>query len=205
MLAVCNSKSPCIPCLFLDLYLKRSLNTKYILLECLTLRLQGFYLLFLYLLLISGSYIAEHFYSVLMLNSEKHYKALGKDKLSYYRNVLYTGYIHWQKDVPSHNSSTTKIKSSKLAIRILFVTIVIRIYVLAWSCKKKDRNLGASGRKVARSFSSKLIWIIKHNMNDFYLMMQLNDFNTKFWWESIYTVCFLLIVIVSRFISKNSY
>ena len=101
-----------------------------------TLRLQGFYLLFLYLLLISGSYIAEHFYSVLMLNSEKHYKALGKDKLSYYRNVLYTGYIHWQKDVPSHNSSTTKIKSSKLAIRILFVTIVIRIYVLAWSCKK---------------------------------------------------------------------
>ena len=100
------------------------------------LRLQGFYLIFLYLLLISGSYIAEHFYSVLMLNSEKHYKALGKDKLSYYRNVLYTGYIHWQKDVPSHNSSTTKIKSSKLAIRILFVTIVIRIYVLAWSCKK---------------------------------------------------------------------
>ena len=59
-----------------------------------TLRLQGFYLIFLYLLLISGSYIAEHFYSVLMLNLEKHYKALGKDKLSYYRNVLYTGYIH---------------------------------------------------------------------------------------------------------------
>ena len=105
-------------------------------LRSITLRLQGFYLLFLYLLLISGSYIAEHFYSVLMLNLEKHYKALGKDKLSYYRNVLYTGYIHWQKDVPSHNSSTTKIKSSKLAIRILFVTIVIRIYVLAWSCKK---------------------------------------------------------------------
>ena len=77
------------------------------------LRLQGFYLLCLYLLLISGSYIAEILYSMLMLNLEKHYKALGKDKLSYYRNVLYTGYIHWQKDVPSHNSSTTKIKSSK--------------------------------------------------------------------------------------------
>ena len=56
----------------------------------------------------------------------------------------------------------------KLAIRILFATIVIRIYVLAWSCKK-DRNVGASGRKAARSFSSKLIWIIKHNMNDFYI------------------------------------
>ena len=101
-----------------------------------TKRLQGFYLICLYLLLISASYIAEDFYLMLMLNLEKHYKALGKDKLSYYRNVLYTGYIHWQKDVPSHNSSTTKIKSSKLAIRILFVTIVIRIYVLAWSCKK---------------------------------------------------------------------
>ena len=113
------------------------------------LRLQGFYLIFLYFLLISGSYIAEHFHSVLMLNLEKHYKALGKDKLSYYRNVLYTGYIHWQKDVPSHNSSTTKIKSSKLAIRILFVTIVIRIYVLAWSCKKglEFRGLWQRGGK----------------------------------------------------------
>ena len=162
--------------------------------------MQGFYLIWLYLLLITASYIAENSYSMLMLKLEKHYKALGKDKLSYYRNVLYTGYIHWQKDVPSHNSSTTKIKSSKLAIRILFVTIVIRIYVLVWSCKK-DRNVGASGRKTARSFSSKLIWIIKHNMNDFYLMMQLNDFNTKFWWESISTFHFLLIVIVSGFVS----
>ena len=92
--------------------------------------------------------------------------------------------------MPSHNSSTTKIKSSKLAIRILFLTIVIRIYVLAWSCKKKDRNLGASGREAAKSFSSKLIWIIKQNMNDFYLMMHMNDFNMKFWGESIYTFHF---------------
>ena len=42
----------------------------------------------------SASHIAEHFHSMLMLNLEKHYKALGKDKPSYYRNVLYTGYIH---------------------------------------------------------------------------------------------------------------
>ena len=47
--------------------------------------------------------------------------------------------------------------------------------------KKKDWNLGASGREAAKSFSSKLVWIIKHNMNDFYLMMHLNDFNMKFW------------------------
>ena len=46
---------------------------------------------------------------------------------------------------------------------------------------KKDRNLGASGREAAKSFSSKLVRIIKHNMNDFYLMMHLNDFNMKFW------------------------
>ena len=46
---------------------------------------------------------------------------------------------------------------------------------------KKDRNLGASGREAAKSFSSKLIWIIMHNMNYFYLMMHLNDFNMKFW------------------------
>ena len=120
-----------------------------------TLRLQGFYLIWLYLLLITASYIAENSYSMLMLKLEKHYKALGKDKLSYYRNVLYTGYIHWQKDVPSHNSSTTKIKSSKLAIRILCVTIVIRIYVLVWSCKK-DRNLGGLWQKDGKNFFIKI-------------------------------------------------
>ena len=108
VLAVCNSKGLCIPCLFLD-PLK---NEEW---ACVILKIIFLpqYLLCLYLLLISGSYTAEHFYSVLMLNLEKHYKALGKDKPSYYRNVLYTGYIHWQKDVPSHNSSKTKIKSSK--------------------------------------------------------------------------------------------
>ena len=113
------------------------------------------YLIWLYLLVITAGYIAENSYSMLMLKLEKHYKALGKDKLSYYRNVLYTGYIHWQKDVPSHNSSTTKIKSSKLAIRILFVTIVIRIYVLVWSCKK-DRNLGGLWQKDGKNFFIKI-------------------------------------------------